>query len=121
MMPGVSLALPPPPRLLLHCFLPSLPPTVRDVEVLPQLRRRHILSGYRVVGQPWRCYLLGLLQLHNQSLSVWCLLLAATCVVARFLTFGILHGGVVRAQLSTSYCFSPKGELSEPAALTSDT
>lgn len=104
MMPGVSLALPPPPRLLLLCLLPSLPPTVRDAEVLPQLRRRHVLSGYRVVGQPWRRYVLGLLQLHNQSLSVWCLLLAAACMVARFLTFAVLQGGVVSAQLPSGSC-----------------
>lgn len=102
MMPGVSLVLPPPPRLLLLRLLPSLPPTVQDAEVLPQLRRRHIFSGYRVVGQPWHRYVLGLLQLHNQSLSVWCLLLAAACVVARFLTFAILQGGVASTQLVAS-------------------
>lgn len=118
MMPGVSLALPPPPRLPLLRLLPSLPPTVGDAEVLPQLRRRHVLSGYRVVGQPWRRYVLGLLQLHNQSLSVWCLLLAAACAVARFLTFAVLQGGVSRR--STSCWFLPKGEPGEPAALTSD-
>lgn len=99
-MPGVSLTLPPPPRLLLLHLLPSfpsLPPTVRYDEVPPQLHQRHVLSGYRAVGQPWRRYVLGLLQLHNQSLSVWCPLLAVTCVVARFLPFTVLQGGVVSA------------------------
>lgn len=97
-MPGVSLTLPPPPRLLLLHLVPSLPflpPTVQYEEVLPRLRQRYVLSGYRVAGQRWRRYVLGLLQLHNQSFSVWCPLLAATCVVARFLGFAFLQREVV--------------------------
>lgn len=119
-MPGVSLTLPPPPRLLLLHLLPtfpSLPPTVRYNEVPAQFRQRYILSGYRVVGQPWRSYVLGLLQFHNRSLSVWCPLLAATCVVARFLAFTVLQGGVVSTSLPTG-SRQKSGEWSEPAALT---
>ncbi|XP_070821852.1 membrane progestin receptor beta-like [Chaetodon trifascialis] len=87
-MPRVSFA---PPSLcltflpLLHRLLPSLPPTVRDVDVPPLFRERFILAGYRPVGLSWRCYALSLFQIHNETLNVWSHLLAAACVVMRFM------------------------------------
>ncbi|XP_054471815.1 membrane progestin receptor beta [Anoplopoma fimbria] len=95
-MPRVSFA---PPSLfltflpLLDRLLPSLPPTVRDVDVPPLFRERFILSGYRPVGLPWRCYVLSLFQIHNETLNVWSHLLAAVCVALRFMAFTILRGG----------------------------
>ncbi|XP_035507843.1 membrane progestin receptor beta-like [Morone saxatilis] len=89
-MPRVSFA---PPSLcvtfllLLARLLPSLPPTVRDVDVPPLFRERFILSGYRPVGLSWRSYVLSLFQIHNETLNVWSHLLAAVCVVTRFLAF----------------------------------
>lgn len=96
-MPRVSLAPPTLCRLLLPSLrrlLPSLPPPVPDLDVPQLFRRRYILSGYRPVGLRWRCYVLSLFQLHNQTLSVWSHLLAAGCVAARFLLFTILQAGV---------------------------
>ncbi|XP_042277103.1 membrane progestin receptor beta-like [Thunnus maccoyii] len=89
-MPRVSFALPSlsltflPP---LARLLPSLPATVRDVDVPPLFRERFILSGYRPVGLTWPCYVLSLFQIHNETVNVWSHLLAAACVVARFLLF----------------------------------
>uniref|UniRef100_A0A3Q0T2H6 Progestin and adipoQ receptor family member 8 n=1 Tax=Amphilophus citrinellus TaxID=61819 RepID=A0A3Q0T2H6_AMPCI len=73
----------------LHRFLPSLPPTIRDVDVLPLFRERFILTGYRPTGLPWRCYALSLFQIHNETLNVWSHLLAAICVVLRFMGFSV--------------------------------
>eukprot|EP00064_Thunnus_orientalis_P019632 superscaffoldBa00004992_g19756 len=95
-MPRVSFALPSlsltflPP---LARLLPSLPATVRDVDVPPLFRERFILSGYRPVGLTWRFYVLSLFQIHNETVNVWSHLLAAACVVARFLLFMVLQGG----------------------------
>lgn len=89
--PSLCLALPP----LLDRLLPSLPPTVRDADVPPLFRERFIRSGYRPVGLSWRCYILSLFQIHNETLNVWSHLLAAVCVVMRFLTFAVLQGGVL--------------------------
>uniref|UniRef100_A0A3Q1EEA4 Progestin and adipoQ receptor family member 8 n=1 Tax=Acanthochromis polyacanthus TaxID=80966 RepID=A0A3Q1EEA4_9TELE len=75
-MPLVSFAPPPLCLSFLSHLLPSLPPPVRDVDVPPLLRRRFILSGYRPPGLPLRCYILSLLQIHNQTLNVWSHLLA---------------------------------------------
>ncbi|KAM4593319.1 membrane progestin receptor beta-like isoform 1-T2 [Odontesthes bonariensis] len=80
---------------LLDRLLPSLPPTVRDVDVPPMFRERFILAGYRLTGQPWRSYALSLFQVHNDTLNVWSHLLAAVCVALRFLMFAILRGGGV--------------------------
>lgn len=88
-----SLCLAPPP--LLDRLLPSLPPTVRDADVPPLFREQFIRSGYRPVGLSWRCYVLSLFQIHNETLNVWSHLLAAVCVVMRFLTFAVLQGGVL--------------------------
>uniref|UniRef100_A0A3B4XV09 Progestin and adipoQ receptor family member 8 n=1 Tax=Seriola lalandi dorsalis TaxID=1841481 RepID=A0A3B4XV09_SERLL len=87
-MPRVSFA---PPSLcltflpLVHRLLPSLPPTVRDVDVPPLFRERFILGGYRPVGLSWRSYVLSLFQIHNETLNVWSHLLAAVCVLLRFM------------------------------------
>ncbi|KAM6943314.1 membrane progestin receptor beta-like [Xenentodon cancila] len=80
---------------LLNRLLPSLPPTVRDREVPPQFRKCFILAGYRPVGLPWRCYILSLFQMHNETLNVWSHLLAAVCMVLRFMVFAVLQGGGV--------------------------
>uniref|UniRef100_A0A3P8RL51 Progestin and adipoQ receptor family member 8 n=1 Tax=Amphiprion percula TaxID=161767 RepID=A0A3P8RL51_AMPPE len=96
-MPLVSFG--PPPLCLsvlpwLSRLLPSLPPPVRDVDVPPLFRQRFVLSGYRPPGLPLRCYVLSLLQIHNQTLNVWSHLLAAACVALRFIVFAVLRGGV---------------------------
>ncbi|KAM9860601.1 membrane progestin receptor beta-like [Aulostomus maculatus] len=95
-MPEVSFT-PPSLRLpslpVLDWLLPSLPPTVRDMDVPPLFRQRFILSGYRPVGLSWRRYVLSLFQIHNETVNVWSHLLAAACVVARFLLFTVLQGG----------------------------
>ncbi|XP_074523042.1 membrane progestin receptor beta-like [Halichoeres trimaculatus] len=95
-MPLVSFA---PPSLyltlctFLHRLLPSLPAPVRDVDIPSLFRERFILSGYRPVGLSWRCYILSLFQIHNETVNVWSHLLAAICVVMRFMVFTILQGG----------------------------
>ncbi|XP_062248616.1 membrane progestin receptor beta-like [Platichthys flesus] len=95
-MPRVSFA---PPSLcltflpLLERLLPSLPPTVRDVDVPPLFREQFILSGYRPVDLSWRCSVLSLFQIHNETLSVWSHLLAAVYVLVRFFMFAVLQGG----------------------------
>uniref|UniRef100_A0A8C6TG84 Progestin and adipoQ receptor family member 8 n=1 Tax=Neogobius melanostomus TaxID=47308 RepID=A0A8C6TG84_9GOBI len=53
---------------------PSLPAPLVTVEAF-------VLSGYRPVGLPWRCYVLSLFQIHNDSVKVWCPLLAALYVL----------------------------------------
>uniref|UniRef100_A0A3Q1IJR7 Uncharacterized protein n=1 Tax=Anabas testudineus TaxID=64144 RepID=A0A3Q1IJR7_ANATE len=81
-MPRVSFA---PPSLclaflsLLNHYLPSLPPTVRDIDVPSLHRQQFIPSGYRPVGLSWRCCVLSLFQIHNETLNVWSHLLAAVC------------------------------------------
>lgn len=96
-MPRVSFA---PPSLclaflsLLNHYLPSLPPTVRDIDVPSLHRQQFIPSGYRPVGLSWRCCVLSLFQIHNETLNVWSHLLAAVCLVMRFMVFTILQGGV---------------------------
>uniref|UniRef100_A0A3Q2QKY9 Membrane progestin receptor beta-like n=1 Tax=Fundulus heteroclitus TaxID=8078 RepID=A0A3Q2QKY9_FUNHE len=77
-----------PPSLCAPLLL-SLPPTVTHLDVPPLFRSRFVLGGYRQVGQPWQRYLLSLLQLHNDSLTVWSPLLAAAVVSLRFLMFGL--------------------------------
>ncbi|XP_067347925.1 membrane progestin receptor beta-like isoform X2 [Channa argus] len=95
-MPQVSFA---PPLLclsflpLLERLFPSLPHTVRDVDVPPLFRERFIVSGYRPVGLSWRHYVLSLFQIHNETLNVWSHLLAAACVLVRFMMFTMLQGG----------------------------
>ncbi|XP_078115006.1 membrane progestin receptor beta-like [Sander vitreus] len=118
MMPRVSLSAP----SLFLAVLPSLPPTVRDVDVPPLFRERFILSGYRPPGLPWRCYVLSLFQIHNETLSVWSHLLAAVCVALRFTVFTALHGGVLGFSVDVSslplvlYAFSAVTYLSCSAA-----
>ncbi|KAK2854335.1 hypothetical protein Q5P01_006996 [Channa striata] len=95
-MPRVSFA---PPSLylsflpLLERLLPSLPHTVRDVDVPPLFQERFVLSGYRPVGLSWRHYVLSLFQIHNETLNVWSHLLAAVCVMMRLMMFTLLQGG----------------------------
>uniref|UniRef100_A0A8C6T8I1 Progestin and adipoQ receptor family member 8 n=1 Tax=Neogobius melanostomus TaxID=47308 RepID=A0A8C6T8I1_9GOBI len=74
---------------------PSLPAPL--VTVLHQLlpSEAFVLSGYRPVGLPWRCYVLSLFQIHNDSVKVWCPLLAALYVATRLLLFVVLQGGVM--------------------------
>uniref|UniRef100_A0A8C5EHD3 Membrane progestin receptor beta-like n=1 Tax=Gouania willdenowi TaxID=441366 RepID=A0A8C5EHD3_GOUWI len=79
-------------RPLLDSVLPSLPPTVPDLDVPPLLREHFILSGYRPLGLPWRCCVLSLLQIHNQTLTMWSLLLAALALLLRFTGFAFLRG-----------------------------
>ncbi|KAM9553409.1 membrane progestin receptor beta [Salvelinus alpinus] len=77
---------------ILPSSLPSLPspsPTVL-VSCVPTLfQEPYILSGYRPVGQDWRCYLLSLFQRHNESLNVWTHLLAGPLVLLRVWAYGL--------------------------------
>ncbi|XP_029112519.1 membrane progestin receptor beta [Scleropages formosus] len=66
--------------------LPSLPAprgTVGASEVPSLFREPYILSGYRPVGQDWRCYILSLFQRHNELLNVWTHLLTVPVVLLR--------------------------------------
>ncbi|XP_067098333.1 membrane progestin receptor beta [Osmerus mordax] len=65
--------------------LPSPSPTVPAYLVPSLFREPYILSGYRPVGQDWRCYLLSLFQRHNESLNVWSHLLTGPLLLLRFL------------------------------------
>ncbi|XP_020783121.1 membrane progestin receptor beta-like [Boleophthalmus pectinirostris] len=97
-MSSVSLSLPsmPAPLLsILRKLLPSLPPTGRDMDVPPLYREAFVLSGYRPLGLPWRCYVLSLFQMHKDTVTVWCPLLAAVAMMVRFLFFTVLQGGGV--------------------------
>ncbi|XP_035483648.2 membrane progestin receptor beta-like isoform X2 [Scophthalmus maximus] len=96
MMPRVSFTPPSPclPSLpVLERLLPALPPTLRDVDVPRLFREPFILSGYRPVGLSWRCYVLSLFQMHNETVNAWSHLLAAACLVVRFTAFAVLRGG----------------------------
>uniref|UniRef100_A0A8C6TCQ3 Progestin and adipoQ receptor family member 8 n=1 Tax=Neogobius melanostomus TaxID=47308 RepID=A0A8C6TCQ3_9GOBI len=74
---------------------PALAPPNRTGRGCPPLyREAFVLSGYRPVGLPWRCYVLSLFQIHNDSVKVWCPLLAALYVATRLLLFVVLQGGV---------------------------
>ncbi|KAJ0001889.1 hypothetical protein NQD34_001685 [Periophthalmus magnuspinnatus] len=95
-MSSLSLSLPSlhtPMVAVLHKVLPSLPPTGRDVDVPLVYREPFVLSGYRPVGLPWRCYVLSLFQLHKDTVKVWCPLLAAVTVATLFMFFMVLQGG----------------------------
>ncbi|XP_030628469.1 membrane progestin receptor beta [Chanos chanos] len=79
------------PRLL--DSLPTLPTpkaTVMSADVPVLFREPYVQSGYRPVGQDWRCYFLSLFQCHNESLNVWTHLLAVPAILLRF---SVLAGG----------------------------
>uniref|UniRef100_A0A3Q2PC47 Membrane progestin receptor beta-like n=1 Tax=Fundulus heteroclitus TaxID=8078 RepID=A0A3Q2PC47_FUNHE len=103
-----------PPSLCAPLLL-SLPPTVTHLDVPPLFRSRFVLGGYRQVGQPWQRYLLSLLQLHNDSLTVWSPLLAAAVVSLRFLMFAGLSADVSSLPL-VFYVFSALAYLGCSAA-----
>uniref|UniRef100_A0A8C5DU35 Membrane progestin receptor beta-like n=1 Tax=Gouania willdenowi TaxID=441366 RepID=A0A8C5DU35_GOUWI len=104
-MPQVTFALPSLSyvcRPLLDSVLPSLPPTVSDLDVPPLLREHFILSGYRPLGLPWRCCVLSLLQIHNQTLTTWSLLLAALALLLRFTgTISCCHVYIIKSFLAS--------------------
>ncbi|XP_059927367.1 membrane progestin receptor beta [Gadus macrocephalus] len=75
--------------------LPSQPSTLRDADVPALFREPYILSGYRPVGLSWRCYVLSIFQMHNETLNVWSHLLAGVCVALRFGAFAVFRGGGV--------------------------
>ncbi|XP_010881434.2 membrane progestin receptor beta [Esox lucius] len=83
-------------RLLLLPSLPtSLPspsPTVPVSHVPALFREPYILSGYRPVGQDWRCYLLSVFQRHNETLNIWTHLLAGPLVLLRVWAYVGVHG-----------------------------
>ena len=83
--------------------LPSLPSTLRDADVPGLFREPYILSGYRPVGLSWRCYVLSLFQMHNETLNVWSHLLAGVCVTLRFGVFAVFRGGVPSACIPFLY------------------
>ncbi|KAL0967170.1 hypothetical protein UPYG_G00248680 [Umbra pygmaea] len=78
-------------------FLPSPSPTVPVACVPALFREPYILSGYRPVGQDWRCYLLSLFQRHNESLNVWTHLLAGAGVLLRVGAYVGSHGFTLNA------------------------
>ncbi|XP_035537926.1 progestin and adipoQ receptor family member VII, a [Morone saxatilis] len=55
---------------------PSMPGTVRDIEVPHYFRERYVSTGYRPLNQNWRYYFLSLFQRHNETINVWTHLLA---------------------------------------------
>ncbi|XP_037549509.1 membrane progestin receptor alpha-like [Nematolebias whitei] len=63
------------PRMLREAA-PSMPSTVRDIEVPPFFRERFICTGYRPLDQSWRYYFLSLFQRHNETINIWTHLLA---------------------------------------------
>uniref|UniRef100_A0A3Q3GEF8 Progestin and adipoQ receptor family member 8 n=1 Tax=Labrus bergylta TaxID=56723 RepID=A0A3Q3GEF8_9LABR len=71
--------------VFLSCQSEMLSVNTKDVDAPPLFRERFILSGYRPVGLSWRCYLLSLFQIHNETVNVWSHLLAAVFVVMRVL------------------------------------
>ncbi|XP_038673476.1 membrane progestin receptor beta [Scyliorhinus canicula] len=75
------------PQQILEDVLPRVPSTVRATDVPKLFREPYIQSGYRLVEQDWRYYLLSLFQQHNESLNVWTHLLAALVLLVRFRAF----------------------------------
>ena len=63
------------PRMLTEAA-PSMPGTLRDVEVPPYFRERYVCTGYRPLHQNWRYYFLSLFQRHNETVNIWTHLLA---------------------------------------------
>ncbi|KAM4632678.1 membrane progestin receptor beta [Polymixia lowei] len=59
-------------------------PTVPASHVPSLFREPYILSGYRPVGQDWRCYFLSIFQRHNESLNIWSHLLAGVVLLLRW-------------------------------------
>lgn len=79
-LPCLSTSLPTLPSL------PSLPtpkPTVSASDVPSLFREPYILSGYRPMGQAWKCYFLSTFQWHNELMNVWTHLLAAPVLLLR--------------------------------------
>ncbi|CAN9504092.1 unnamed protein product [Ophioblennius macclurei] len=62
---------------------PSMPGTVRDIEVPCYFRERYIYAGYRPLEQNWRYYFLSLFQRHNETINVWTHLLAFLVFLAK--------------------------------------
>ncbi|KAG7276858.1 hypothetical protein CRUP_007995 [Coryphaenoides rupestris] len=91
-MPRVSLSCPS-PHSLKALLAPAALSTLRDADVPPLFREPYILSGYRPVGLSWRCYVLSLFQMHNETLNVWSHLLAGVCMALRFAVFAVFRGG----------------------------
>ncbi|XP_020510643.1 progestin and adipoQ receptor family member VII, a [Labrus bergylta] len=72
------------PRILTEAA-PSMPGTVRDMEVPCYFRERHICTGYRPLNQNWRYYFLSLFQRHNETINIWTHLLAFFIVLVKLL------------------------------------
>ncbi|XP_049458065.1 progestin and adipoQ receptor family member VII, a isoform X3 [Epinephelus fuscoguttatus] len=70
------------PRMLTEAA-PSMPGTVRDIDVPYYFRERYIGTGYRPLDQNWRYYFLSLFQSHNETINVWTHLLAFLFFLAR--------------------------------------
>nr|ALL41457.1 membrane progestin receptor alpha A [Bostrychus sinensis] len=70
------------PRMLTEAT-PSMPTTVRDLDVPVYIRDAHISSGYRQLHQNWRYYFLSLFQRHNETLNVWTHLVAFLIILAK--------------------------------------
>ncbi|XP_041663908.1 progestin and adipoQ receptor family member VII, a [Cheilinus undulatus] len=70
------------PRILTEAA-PSMPGTVRDVEVPCYFRERFVSTGYRPLNQNWRYYFLSLFQRHNETINVWSHLLAFLIVLMK--------------------------------------
>ncbi|XP_028317144.1 membrane progestin receptor alpha-B-like [Gouania willdenowi] len=63
--------------------VPSMPATVRDLDVPSYFRERYICAGYRPLHQNWRYYFLSMFQRHNETINVWSHLLAFLVILAK--------------------------------------
>ncbi|XP_049458063.1 progestin and adipoQ receptor family member VII, a isoform X1 [Epinephelus fuscoguttatus] len=70
------------PRMLTEAA-PSMPGTVRDIDVPHYFRERYIGTGYRPLNQNWRYYFLSLFQRHNETINVWTHLLAVLVILIK--------------------------------------
>ncbi|XP_028317139.1 membrane progestin receptor alpha-B-like [Gouania willdenowi] len=63
--------------------VPSMPATVRDLDVPSYFRERYICAGYRPLHQNWRYYFLSMFQRHNETINIWSHLLAFLVILAK--------------------------------------
>ncbi|XP_077363959.1 progestin and adipoQ receptor family member VII, a [Festucalex cinctus] len=71
------------PRLLTSEASPSMPGTVRDIEVPHFFRERYVHVGYRPLHQCWRYYFLSAFRRHNETINIWTHLLAFLVLLAK--------------------------------------
>ncbi|XP_050411803.1 membrane progestin receptor beta [Patella vulgata] len=62
--------------------------TLPASEVPVPMREPFILTGYRLLHQPWTYYVISLLKWHNETLAVWSHLLSAILIILQTLYYG---------------------------------